>query len=199
MKVSHNWLKDYIDFPYSPKELQDILTMLGLEVGKLEVTGGAPDNLAGVVVGEVITCQQHPNADRLKVCTVDVGAEKPLHIVCGAPNVAQGQKVAVATVGTTLSPFGSNDSFKIKKGKIRGEVSMGMICAEDELGLGPDHEGIMVLDPAAQVGMPAIDAIPSDRDYVLEIDLTPNRIDGASHYGVARDLAGLYAKKGQTA
>ena len=195
MKVSYNWLKDYIDFPYSPEELQDILTMLGLEVGKMEIVGGAPNNLEGVFVGEVITCEQHPNADRLKVCTVDVGQEEHLHIVCGAPNVAQGQKVPVATVGTTLLPFGSEKSFKIKKGKIRGELSMGMICAEDELGLGPDHDGIMVLDPATKVGVPAIDAIPSDRDYVLEIDLTPNRIDGASHYGVARDLAAYMRTK----
>jgi phenylalanyl-tRNA synthetase beta chain len=189
MKVSYNWLKDYIDFDYTPRELADILTMLGLEIGKVEEIGGVTGNLEGVVVGEVLSAEQHPNADRLRVCLVNVGGEEPLNIVCGAPNVAAGQKVAVATVGTTLHPFGSEDSFKIKKGKIRGEVSLGMICAEDELGIGPGHEGILVLDEAAEVGSPAIHNLAIERDFVLEIDLTPNRIDGASHYGTARDLA----------
>lgn len=189
MKISYNWLKDYIDFTYSPEELGDILTMLGLEVGKIEKVGGVAGNLEGVVVGSVLSAEQHPNADRLRVCKVDVGGEEALNIVCGAPNVAAGQKVAVATVGTVLQPLGADKPFKIKKGKIRGEVSLGMICAEDELGIGTDHDGILVLDEQATIGQPAIDFIEIEQDFVLEIDLTPNRIDGASHFGAARDVA----------
>lgn len=194
MKISYTWLKDYLDFDYPVQELCDILTMLGLEVGGLERLGRDPESLNGVVVGEVISAEKHPNADRLRVCQVDVGAEKPLHIVCGAPNVAQGQKVPVATVGTILHPF-EGDSFKIKKGKIRGEVSMGMICAEDELGLGADHAGIMVLDSSLKPGTPFAETLEEEQDYQIEIDLTPNRIDGVSHYGVARDLGAYMRKK----
>jgi len=141
MKVSYNWLKEYIDFSYGPKELADIMTMLGLEVGKYEQIGGAPNDLEGVIVGKVLSAEQHPNADRLRLCMVDLGGDEPVSIVCGAPNVAAGQKVPVATVGTTLYPFGTEDKFKIKKQKVRGEVSNGMICAEDELGIGPEHGG----------------------------------------------------------
>ncbi|MEM7655911.1 MAG: phenylalanine--tRNA ligase subunit beta [Bacteroidota bacterium] len=192
MKISYNWLKEYIDIDQSPEALADILTMLGLEVGTIQQVGGIPGNLEGVVVGLVTSAEQHPNADRLRVCKVDIGAGEPLNIVCGAPNVAAGQKVPVATVGTVLHPFGAEQPLKIKKGKIRGEVSRGMICAEDELGVGTSHDGIMVLPEDTPVGSPAIDFIELDQDWVLEIDLTPNRIDGASHYGVARDLAAYF-------
>ena len=136
MKISYNWLKEYIDFEYTPEELSDALTGLGLEIGTTETIGGVPGNLEGVVIGKVTSVVQHPNADKLRVCKVDVGGEEPLNIVCGAPNVAEGQTVPVATVGTVLHPFGAEKPLKIKKGKIRGEVSMGMICAEDELGIG---------------------------------------------------------------
>ena len=193
MKISYNWLKEYIDFPYSPEELSDILTQLGLEVAGLEKTGTLPE-MEGVVVGLVESAVQHPNADRLSVCKVNVGTGESLHIVCGAPNVAAGQKVAVATVGTVLHPY-EGDPFKIKKGKIRGEVSMGMICAEDELGLGTKHEGIIVLDEQLEIGTAFKTTLSSDEDYIIEIDLTPNRIDGASHYGVARDLAAYMRTK----
>ncbi|MEO0898254.1 MAG: phenylalanine--tRNA ligase subunit beta [Bacteroidota bacterium] len=197
MKVSYNWLKDYIDFDYSPDELKDILTMLGLEVGKTEKVGGVPGNFEGVVVGHVLSAEQHPNADRLRVTTVDIGGEEPLQIVCGAPNVAKGQKVPVATVGTTLYPFGKGEegAFKIKKGKIRGEVSQGMICAEDEVGLGMEHDGIMVLADDIKAGTPFNQVVETDEDYLLEIELTPNRVDGASHYGVARDVAAYMRDK----
>ncbi|MCI4669437.1 MAG: phenylalanine--tRNA ligase subunit beta [Bacteroidia bacterium] len=191
MKISYNWLKEYIDIDQSPEEIKVILTMLGLEIGKVEEVGGVKGNLEGVLVGHVLTAVQHPNADKLRVTTVDVGGEEPLQIVCGAPNVAAGQKVPVATVGTVLYPFGSEEEkgLKIKKGKIRGEVSMGMICAEDELGLGQSHDGIMVLEEGLTPGTPFNTVADMDKDYVLEIELTPNRVDGASHYGAARDLA----------
>lgn len=194
MKISYNWLTSYIDVKVSPEKLAEILTQLGLEVGGMHKEGGAPEGLEGVVVGSVLEAIPHPNADRLRLCKVDVGAEAPLSIVCGAPNVAAGQKVPVATIGTTLHPF-QGEPFKIKKGKIRGEVSMGMICAEDELGLGSDHEGIMVLDAAIPVGTDFKDTLDLEEDYLIDIDLTPNRIDGASHYGVARDLAAYFRTK----
>jgi phenylalanyl-tRNA synthetase beta chain len=194
VKLSYNWLKEYIDFDLAPQELADVLTMLGLETeGKPTQVGGVEGGFEGVVVGEVLTAEQHPNADKLRVCTVNIGANEPLHIVCGAPNVAAGQKVPVATVGTTLHPF-EGEPFKIKKGKIRGEVSMGMICAEDELGLGAGHEGIMVLDETIEPGTPFIEVAPLSEDWCIEIDLTPNRIDAASHYGSARDLAAHWNK-----
>ncbi|NRB62748.1 MAG: phenylalanine--tRNA ligase subunit beta, partial [Saprospiraceae bacterium] len=145
MKVSLNWLKDYLQMDLEPSKIGEILTEIGLEVEGEEVVDSIPGGLKGVVVGHVLTCQQHPNADRLSLTTVDLGQEEPVQIVCGAPNVAQGQKVLVATVGTQLFPLGSETALVIKKGKIRGEVSQGMICAEDELGLGTDHDGIMVL------------------------------------------------------
>jgi phenylalanyl-tRNA synthetase beta chain len=195
MKLSYNWLKDYVDFDHSPAELADLLTMTGLEVEKYESTGADTATLEGVVVGEVKSVAQHPDADRLTVCMVDIGADEPLSIVCGAPNVAAGQKVPVATVGTTLHPWGSDESFKIKKGKIRGQVSMGMICAEDELGLGPEHEGIMVLDPNSRIGAAFADVLKGEQDVVFEIGLTPNRIDGGSHFGAARDIAAVLRKK----
>ena len=153
MKISYNWLKEYIHMDVPVKELGDILTNIGLEVEGIEEFQSGKGGLEGVVIGEVLSCSKHPNADKLTVTTVDVGQEEPLCIVCGAPNVEAGQKVPVATVGTTLYPGGVE--FSIKKSKIRGELSQGMICAEDELGLGTSHDGIMVLDPGAEAGTPA--------------------------------------------
>ncbi len=191
MKISLNWLSDYINIPVSPDELSAILTDLGLEVEGMEKIEGVPGGLAGVVVGHVVECGKHPNADRLSLTKVDLGQGEPVQIVCGAPNVAQGQKVLVATVGTKLHPHGG-DPFKIKKGKIRGEVSEGMICAEDELGIGTDHEGIMVLDDNATIGQAAKDHLDLEEDVVYDIGLTPNRSDATSHLGVARDLLAYF-------
>ena len=195
MKISLSWLRQYVNIDTTPEETSRILTDIGLEVEGLEEFNTVEGGLEGLVIGEVLTCEQHPNADRLKVTTVNVGNAEALHIVCGAPNVAAGQKVVVATVGTTLYPTGG-DSFKIKKGKIRGEVSEGMICAEDEIGLGTDHDGIMVLDADARVGQPAAEYFNLETDYVFEIGLTPNRVDAASHFGTARDLAAFYSLQG---
>ncbi len=189
MKLSYNWLKDYIDLDVEPLELSAILTDIGLEVEGFEEFLSVKGGLEGVVIGEVLTCEKHPNADKLSVTTVDVGG-KVLPIVCGAPNVAKGQKVVVATVGTTL--YDGDEAFKIKKAKIRGEVSEGMICAEDELGLGTSHDGIMVLPDEAEPGTPAAKFFDIKKDWIYEIGLTPNRGDAASHIGSARDLvAGL--------
>ena len=187
MKISYNWLKQYIDTDLSPQQVSEILTNTGLEVEGLEEVQSVKGGLEGVVIGQVITCEKHPDADKLTVCTVDLGEGEPVQIVCGAPNVATGQKVPVATVGSTLWP--DEKGFTIKKAKIRGVHSMGMICAEDELGLGNSHEGIMVLDPEALPGTAAADYFEVEKDFIFEIGLTPNRIDGASHLGVARDLA----------
>jgi len=187
MKVSYNWLKTYIDIPESPEEIATTLTDTGLEVEGIETFEQVPGGLKGLVIGEVLSCQKHPNADRLTVTTVDVGAKTPSPIVCGAPNVATGQKVVVALPDTVLYPSNS-DSFKIKKSKIRGEVSEGMICAEDEIGLGTNHDGIMVLDTRLKNGTPASTYFDLEEDYTIEIGLTPNRGDAASHIGVARDI-----------
>ncbi len=191
MKISYNWLKQFIDIDWDAEKTGALLTDLGLEVEGIERFESVKGGLEGVVIGEVLTCEQHPNADRLKLTTVTIGNGEPLQIVCGAPNVAVGQKVPVATIGTTLyTPEG--EAWTIKKGKIRGEESHGMICAEDELGLGESHDGIMVLDPKLKVGSPAATVFKVERDEVFEIGLTPNRADAMSHYGVARDLkAGL--------
>lgn len=191
MKISYNWLKEYIKINSSQElpnynETSTILTDIGLEVEGVEEFESIKGGLKGLVIGEVLSCGKHPNADKLSVTKVDIGKENPLDIVCGAPNVATGQKVVVATVGTTL--YDGNDSFVIKKSKIRGEASVGMICAEDELGLGKSHDGIMELPLDTQVGMLAKDYFKIETDIVFEIGLTPNRIDGASHIGVARDL-----------
>jgi phenylalanyl-tRNA synthetase beta chain len=188
MKVSLNWLKDYLNISHDPEKIGEILTEIGLEVEGIEEVESVPGGLEGLVIGKVIHCEQHPNADRLSLTKVDVGGEAELQIVCGAPNVAAGQKVVVATVGTELHPT-EGDSFMIKKGKIRGEVSEGMICAEDEIGLGTDHDGIIVLPDTAEVGTLASDFFRIEKDYVYEIGLTPNRSDATSHLGVARDLA----------
>lgn len=189
MKISLNWLATHISpLPYEPEHIADMLTSIGLEVEGLEHTESLPGGLKGVVIGEVLTCERHPNADKLSVTTVEVGQAEPLNIVCGAPNVAVGQKVPVATVGTTLYPI-EGEPFTLKKGKIRGEVSEGMICAEDELGIGSDHSGIMVLPAEVPAGTPASDFFEIETDVVFEIGLTPNRSDATSHLGVARDLA----------
>ena len=191
MRISYNWIKQFLKIDWKSDEIAALLTDLGLEVEGVEPFESIKGGLKGVVIGEVLTCIQHPNADRLRVTTVAVGDEKPLQIVCGAPNVAAGQKVLVATMGTKLFDKEGNE-FEIKKGKIRGEDSFGMICAEDELGLGESHEGIMVLPADSKVGTLASAYFNIETDEVFEIGLTPNRADAMSHYGVARDLkAGL--------
>ncbi len=187
MKISFNWLKEHLDFDLPVQKVSDILTDTGLEVEGIEKFESVEGGLEGLVVGEVVHKSAHPDADRLSVTKVDVGGEELLPIVCGAPNVAVGQKVIVATVGTTLYPS-EGGSFKIKKSKIRGEVSEGMICAEDEIGMGTDHDGILVLDASAKVGTPAREVFELEEDYTIEIGLTPNRTDAMSHRGVARDL-----------
>jgi len=187
MNIAYSWLKEYINIDLSPVRVGEILTQLGLEVGSIEEVETVKGGLKGLVIGEVVTCVPHPDSDHLSKTTVNVGGSELLPIVCGAPNVAAGQKVVVATVGTTL--YDGDKEFTIKKSKIRGEASEGMICAEDEIGLGASHEGIMVLDPAAVPGTPAATYFNLSSDYVIEVDLTPNRIDAGSHIGVARDLA----------
>lgn len=187
MTISYNWLKDYIDIPESPDELGQLLTSTGLEVESIHAFETVRGGLAGLVIGEVKSCEKHPNADKLSLTTVDVGEGRVLPIVCGAPNVAKGQRVVVALPGTTLYPT-SGDPFTIKKTKIRGEVSEGMICAEDEIGLGEGHDGIMVLNTDVPNGTPAAQYFAIETDQVIEIGLTPNRADAASHIGVARDI-----------
>jgi phenylalanyl-tRNA synthetase beta chain len=195
MKVSHKWLLNYINTDLAPSEIATYLTDTGLEVEGVEEIETIKGGLKGVVIGEVLTCVQHPNADKLKVTTVDIGGETPLQIVCGAPNVAAGQKVPVATVGTTI--YSDEGDFVIKKGKLRGEVSEGMICAEDELNLGESHDGIMVLSPDAKVGTPAATYFAIESDFVYEIGLTPNRTDAMGHFGVARDLRAALLRHGK--
>ena len=187
MNVSLNWLKDYLKIDQSTEEICKILTSIGLEVGGYEEFEAVKGGLKGLVIGKVLTCEAHPDSDHLHVTTVDLGTGEPEQIVCGAPNVAAGQKVVVATVGTTL--YKGDEEFVIKKSKIRGVASNGMICAEDEIGIGESHDGIMVLPEDTPVGMPAADYFKVYRDTIIEVDITPNRIDGASHLGVARDLA----------
>jgi len=191
MKISYNWLKQFLQTDWEATKTGELLTDLGLEVEGIETKESIKGSLAGIVVGEVLTCVQHPNADRLKITTVNLGNENIVQIVCGAANVATGQKVPVATIGTTLYDD-KGEGFKIKKGKIRGEESHGMICAEDELGLGSSHDGILVLDADLKSGTPASEVFNIEKDEVFEIGLTPNRADAMSHFGVARDLrAGL--------
>ena len=195
MNISYNWLKRYIALTDSVEQVAQILTSIGLEVGKVEQVQTIKGGLEGLVVGEVITCVDHPNSDHLHITTTRVAPDaEPLQIVCGAPNVAAGQKVIVATVGTVL--YDGDEKFTIKKGKIRGEESLGMICAEDEIGVGTSHDGIMVLPADTPVGMPAKEYFGVEDDTLIEVDITPNRADGASHYGVARDLYAYYQAKG---
>ena len=195
MLISYSWLKNYVDTDMRPETLSQLLTDSGLEVESLERYDSVKGGLQGVVTGKVVTCEPHPNADKLSVTTVDVGGDRELPIVCGAPNVAAGQKVVVALPGSTL--YTAQGEFPIKKAKIRGEVSEGMICAEDELGLGDSHEGIMVLPEGTPVGMPAAEHFQVTSDWVYEIGLTPNRIDGASHIGAARDVAAVLSHQHQ--
>ena len=191
MKISYNWLKQFLKIDWEAEKTGELLTDLGLEVEGIETIESIKGSLLGVLVGEVLTCEKHPNADKLKITTVDIGGKEPLQIVCGASNVATGQKVPVATVGTVLYDD-KGVPFHIKKGKIRGEASLGMICAEDELGLGTSHEGILVLDDSLKPGTPVADVFKIETDNVFEIGLTPNRADAMSHFGTARDLrAGL--------
>ena len=195
MNISYNWLKRYIQLNDSAEEVAKVLTSIGLEVGKVEKVQTIKGGLEGLVVGEVITCVDHPNSDHLHITTTRVAPDaEPLQIVCGAPNVAAGQKVIVATVGTVL--YDGDEKFTIKRGKIRGEESLGMICAEDEIGVGTSHDGIMVLPSDTPVGMPAKEYFGVEDDTMIEVDITPNRADGASHYGVARDLYAYYQAKG---
>lgn len=193
MNISYNWLKQYININITPDELSKALTSIGLEVGGVDEVQTVKGGLEGLVIGEVLTCTNHENSDHLHVTTVNVGAEEALQIVCGAPNVAAGQKVVVATVGTKL--YSGEESFTIKRSKIRGVESMGMICAEDEIGIGTSHDGIIVLPADAVVGTLAKDYYGIKSDFLLEVDITPNRVDAASHYGVARDLAAFFALK----
>ena len=195
MKISYNWLKQFINIDWDSQRTGELLTDLGLEVEGIDTYESVKGGLEGIVVGHVLSCEKHQNADRLKVTLVDIGEDESIQIVCGAPNVAKGQKVPVATVGTTLYTK-EGEAWKIKKGKIRGEESRGMICAEDELGLGESHEGIMVLDENLAPGTLASEVFDIEKDEVFEIGLTPNRADAMSHYGVARDLkAGLKQKE----
>ena len=196
MHISHRWLHDYLDFDLSPSKTSELLTDLGLEVEGLTSYQSIKGGLEGIIVGEVISCKQHPNADRLKVTEVNLG-DQVVQIVCGAPNVAEGQKVPVATVGTLLYPT-EGEPFKIKKSKIRGEESFGMICAEDEMGIGTLHDGILILPEDSEIGTPLSNLFETYEDHIYEIGLTPNRSDAMSHYGVARDLrAGLALEKTQ--
>jgi len=192
MKISYNWLKDYADTTMSPDEVAKVLTNTGLEVEGKTSYQSIEGGLEGLVIGHVTSCINHPNANNLSLTTVDIGGERELPIVCGAPNVSEGQKVVVATPGTTL--YMNGKEIKLQKTKIRGEISEGMICAEDEIGMGDDHEGIMVLDDDAPIGQKAKDYFQVETDTILEIDLTPNRIDGASHIGVARDLVAFLSQ-----
>ena len=195
MNISYNWLKRYIALQDDAETVAKILTSIGLEVGTVEEVESIRGGLKGLVVGEVLSCEAHPNSDHLHITKVDVGQGEPLPIVCGAPNVAAGQKVIVATVGTVL--YDGDQSFTIKKGKLRGEESWGMICAEDEIGVGTDHAGIIVLPAETPVGMPAAEYYHIENDTIIEVDITPNRSDAASHYGVARDLYAYYEAHGQ--
>ena len=194
MNISYNWLKEYVDFNLTPDEVAAALTSIGLETGSVEEVQTIKGGLEGIVIGEVLTCEPHPNSDHMHVTTVNLGQEEPVQIVCGAANVAAGQKVVVATLGTKL--YDGDECFTIKKSKLRGVESNGMICAEDEIGLGTSHDGIIVLPADAVPGTPAKDYYNIKSDYVLEVDITPNRADACSHYGVARDLYAYLLQNG---
>ena len=197
MNISYNWLKEYVDFDLTPDEVAAALTSIGLETGSVEEVQTIKGGLEGLVIGEVLTCEAHPNSDHMHITTVNLGQGEPVQIVCGAPNVAAGQKVVVATLGTKL--YDGDECFTIKKSKLRGVESVGMICAEDEIGIGTDHAGIIVLPADAVVGTPAKEYYNVKSDYVLEVDITPNRVDATSHFGVARDLAAYLKQNGKPA
>ena len=195
MNISYNWLKEYVSFDLNPNEVAEALTSIGLEVGAVEEVQSIKGGLEGIVIGEVLTCEPHPNSDHMHVTTVNLGSGDPVQIVCGAANVAAGQKVVVATIGTKL--YDGDECFTIKKSKLRGIESLGMICAEDEIGIGTSHEGIIVLPEDAVPGTPAKDYFNIKSDYVIEVDITPNRADACSHYGVARDLYAYLVQAGK--
>lgn len=194
MNISYKWLKEYVDVTLTPQEVADALTSEGLEVGSVEEIPAIRGGLKGVVVGEVLKCEPHPDSDHMHVCSVNLGEGEPVQIVCGAPNVAEGQKVMVATIGCVL--YDGDKEFKIKKSRLRGLDSYGMICAEDEIGVGNDHSGIIVLPQDTKPGTPAAEYYNLESDYVIEVDITPNRADGCSHYGVARDLYAWLIRNG---
>lgn len=194
MNISYNWLKEYVDFDMTAEEVAEALTSEGLEVGSVEEVQTIKGGLQGLVIGEVLTCVPHPNSDHMHVCTVNLGSGEPQQIVCGAPNVAAGQKVVVATLGCKL--YDGDECFTIKKSKLRGIESNGMICAEDEIGIGTSHDGIIVLPETAVPGTPAADYYNIKSDYLIEVDITPNRADACSHYGVARDLYAWLVQNG---
>jgi phenylalanyl-tRNA synthetase beta chain len=196
MLISYDWLKEFVDVDISAAECAKVLTSIGLENGPVEMVESIRGGLEGLVVGEVLTCIPHPNSDHLHLTTVTIGGPEVLQIVCGAPNVAAGQKVIVATVGTRL--YMGDQELTIKRSKIRGVESYGMICAEDEIGIGDSHEGIIVLPADTPPGMPATKYYGLESRAVLEVDLTPNRADALSHYGVARDLAAWLKTQGKT-
>ena len=197
MNISFKWLKNYADIDLSAEQVATLLTDIGLEVEGFEKVETIRGGLEGVVVGQVLTCTDHPDSDHLHITTVDVGAEAPLNIVCGAANCRQGLKVMCATVGAVLYPIGAEEGFKIKRSKIRGVESLGMLCAEDELGIGTSHEGIIELPESAVVGTPAREYYHIEDDYLIAIGLTPNRVDAASHIGVARDIVAYLKSQGQ--
>ncbi|KAA6324324.1 Phenylalanine--tRNA ligase beta subunit [termite gut metagenome] len=197
MNISYNWLKEYVNFDLTPHETAVALTSIGLETGNVKEVQTIKGGLEGLVIGEVLTCEDHPNSDHLHITTVNLGSGEPVQIVCGAPNVAAGQKVVVAVIGTKL--YNGDESFTIKKSKIRGVESTGMICAEDEIGIGTSHEGIIVLPDSAVPGTLAKDYYHIQHEYVLEVDITPNRVDACSHYGVARDLYAYLVQNGHKA
>ena len=194
MNISYKWLKEYVDFDLGAEQVAEALTSIGLEVGSVEEVQAIKGGLQGLVVAEVLTCEPHPNSDHMHVCSVNIGAEEPVQSVCGAPNVAQGQKVIVATLGTKL--YDGEECFTIKRSKLRGIESLGMICAEDEIGIGTSHDGIIVLPQEAKVGTPAAEYYGIESDWVIEVDITPNRADACSHYGVARDLYAWLVRNG---
>jgi len=197
MNISYNWLKEYVNFDLTPDEVAAALTSIGLETGGVEEVQTIKGGLEGLVIGEVLTCEEHPNSDHLHITTVNLGSGEPTQIVCGAPNVAAGQKVVVATLGAKL--YDGDECFTIKKSKIRGVESTGMICAEDEIGIGTDHAGIIVLPADAVPGTLAKDYYNVKSDYVLEVDITPNRADACSHFGVARDIYAYLIQNGYKA
>ena len=197
MNISYNWLKEYVNFNLTPEEVAAALTSIGLETGGVEEVQTIKGGLEGIVIGEVLTCEPHPNSDHMHVTTVNLGQGEPVQIVCGAANVAAGQKVVVATIGTKL--YDGDECFTIKKSKLRGIESNGMICAEDEIGIGTSHDGIIVLPADAIPGTPAKDYYNIQSEYVLEVDITPNRADACSHYGVARDLYAYLVQNGYQA
>lgn len=197
MNISYNWLKEYVDFDLSAQEVADALTSIGLEVDGVEEIQSIKGGLEGLVVGQVLTCEPHPNSDHMHICTLNLGQEEPVQIVCGAPNVAAGQKVIVATLGTKL--YDGDECFTIKRSKLRGVESLGMICAEDEIGVGESHDGIIVLPEDTPVGMKAAEYYGLESDYQIEVDITANRADACSHYGVARDLNAWLVRNGRPA